>query len=239
MKKLILESASSRRGAQVGRADVLPTNLNDPIKLRVEKLRWVDGDYDQFGAYWGGGGGTDIYCAWGEDGDHQVLVFVRAATRTDAKHLVLQKLPKASFCDGPPPKLTSLKPGGAGERLSLNIHPPFAISARLCAALQIGEAWISLEYAGVTGDGRTRYRYHIDLPGDFEHTADDLKSGVGGGSLQEGFGSLLSFLGAAAEGGENADLFPPRVVKWAHENADEIAALGCEVEEKQGLIDET
>ena len=91
---------------------------------------------------------------------------------------------------------------------------------------------------GVTGDGRTRYRYHIDLPGGFEHTGEDLKSGVGGGSLQEGFGSLLSFLGAAAEGGESADLFPPRVVKWAHENADEIAALGCEVEEKQGLIDE-
>jgi hypothetical protein len=112
MKKLILESGSSQRGAQVGRPDVLPTNLNDPIKLRVEKLRWVDGDYDRFGAYWGGGNGTDIYCAWGEEGDHQVLVFVRAATRVGAKHLVLQKLPKASFYDGPPPKLTSLKPGG-------------------------------------------------------------------------------------------------------------------------------
>ena len=130
-------------------------------------------------------------------------------------------------------------PAGRGGDRQQRASQVWSVRERFCAALQIGEAWISLEYAGVTGDGRTRYRYHIDLPGDFEHTGEDLKSGIGGGGLQEGFGSLLSVLGAAAEGDENADLFPPRVVKWAHENADEIAALGREVEEKQGLIDET
>lgn len=127
----------------------------------------------------------------------------------------------------------------------MTLHTPFQISARLLPALRIADAYISLEYAGQNAEGRTIYRYFIDTP-KFEHEAADLKSGCSGGTLQEGFASLLSFLGAAAEsyqyggqGGENSDLFPLNVVKWAYQHSDELAGLRFEIEEtEQELINE-
>ena len=97
--KLILEHASSKYGAEIGRPNVLPfqymgTNAL-PIKLQMQKLRWVDGDYDQNGAYWGGGNGDSIYCAWNDEAEAQV--FVRAHSRIEAKELVWEHFPKARF----------------------------------------------------------------------------------------------------------------------------------------------
>ena len=90
---LILDSGSSKYGAQMGRRNVLPADVNAPIKLRMEKLRWVDGDYDQFGAYWGGGSGDNVYCA------HTPAnrVFVRSNSRANAKEKVRAILSKARF----------------------------------------------------------------------------------------------------------------------------------------------
>ena len=131
------------------------------------------------------------------------------------------------------------------------LHPPFQISSRLLPALKVGEAWIQLEYSkarDLASGGRTQYRWTIDLPDGSEHTGHDLASGVGGGSLQQGFASLLSFLGACAEsmaykrrtgrGGENCGLFPPAVAEWADMNSDEIAMMAIEVEETKNLIEE-
>jgi hypothetical protein len=127
------------------------------------------------------------------------------------------------------------------------LHSPFAISARLLPAVQVGDAWISIEFAGLTSDGRARYRYHIDAPG-LEHTGEDLKSGVGGGSLQSGMESLLDFLGAAAESyhyrgnrctddpDDNCNLFPAPVTQWAYQNGDEITMIRMELEENPNLI---
>lgn len=108
--KLVLPHGSSKYGAQMGRRNVLLADLGDiyadpeaKVKLRMERLRWVSGDYDQWGAYWGGGAQRDaegnyyrdyIYCAWNEAG---VRVFVRARNRDDAKALVLEELPGATF----------------------------------------------------------------------------------------------------------------------------------------------
>jgi len=57
----------------------------------------------------------------------------------------------------------------------------------------------------------------------------------------EMLGTLMSFLGAAAESfdyrertgdqGENEDLFPAPVVEWASANADEISMTQMEIEE--------
>ena len=83
-----------------------------------------------------------------------------------------------------------------------------------------------------------------------EHEITDLRSGCGGGGIQEGLGSLLSFLGAAAEScqyrthkGEseinpdsNEGLFSPAIVDWATENADEISMLQYELEEGCELV---
>jgi len=90
-----LSKVSSKYGAPMGRWNTLPENQSLSCKLHLEKLRWVDGDYDQGGAYWGHG--TDIYRAYGDVGEVATEVFVRAANREEAKTLVRDHLPAARF----------------------------------------------------------------------------------------------------------------------------------------------
>jgi len=97
MAKLVLPNASSERGAQMGRPNSLPDDKEAPIKLRMEALKFIDGDYDHGGAYWGYTAGTAIYCAWGEDEKNQVRIFVRAKNRNEAKEMVKEILPAAEF----------------------------------------------------------------------------------------------------------------------------------------------
>jgi len=130
----------------------------------------------------------------------------------------------------------------------VTLNPPFQITPRLLPGLNIGGAWVQLQYCKSRDEDRQSYRWTIDLPDGSEHAGNDLSSGCGGGGLQSGFASLLSFLGACAESvaygrraghpGENADLFPPAVAEWADQNSDEIAMMACEVEETAGLIEE-
>ena len=127
----------------------------------------------------------------------------------------------------------------------MTLNPPFEISARLLAAVRVGDATISITFGKGRYQGRAIYRYYIDTP-KFEYSGADLRSGVGGGTLQEGMASLFSFLSAAADSysyrqrtgasGEKEDLFPAYVTEWAYQNADEIAALACELQETPNLI---
>lgn len=123
------------------------------------------------------------------------------------------------------------------------MHPPFIITARLLAGVRVADAFISITFDGETSDGRARYRYYIDGP-NFEHEGNDLKSGVGGGSLVGGMESLLCFLGAAADSyayrgeytgdpDDNSSLFPEVVTVWAHQHSDEIDMLRFEIEESE------
>lgn len=118
------------------------------------------------------------------------------------------------------------------------------------AGLKVGTGFISIEFAGLIGDKtfqfhRQRYRFCIDLPDGQEYVSEDLSGR--GGALQEVLSDLLSFLSASAEayrsemqGREsgNGGLFPKYVMEWAYQNDDEIQMLQCELEEKEGLIDE-
>lgn len=129
----------------------------------------------------------------------------------------------------------------------MQLHAPFEISPRLEPALRIGDARLCLRYARRRGQGgRIRYRWSLLRPGQPDATGDDLQSGAFGGTLQDGFRSLLSFLSAAAEsyawvaarGAEhfadpdaNECLFPPSVTEWAAANASELDILSCEIEE--------
>lgn len=131
----------------------------------------------------------------------------------------------------------------------MKLNSPFVITSRLLPGLHFrdGEklSEISITFDGTTGDGRARYRYYIDAPG-LEHTANDLKSGCGGGSLQEGMESLLSFLSACVESrnysrrtgrdGENSDLFPDHVAQWAANHSSEIEMAHFEISEAPNLI---
>jgi hypothetical protein len=131
----------------------------------------------------------------------------------------------------------------------MKIHAPLIITARLLPGARVGDGFISIEYSPrQPPSGRTRYRYFVDV-GKRSYKGSDLQSGVGGGDLQEGFGSLLSFLSAAGEGysyeqrtgrkSDNADMFPKWLNEWAADHEDELSMLSYEVEEsKKKLIRE-
>ena len=141
----------------------------------------------------------------------------------------------------------------------INIKPPLCITSRLRCGCRIGESELSIAYDKWTDDGRQQYHYWLDLKIDdrrIEFYGDDLASGVGGGSLQQGLESLLSFLAACGEsyayamrhnnvGGmidlsstENGELFPENVAEWCYLNSDELGMLAIELEESDNLIEE-
>ena len=111
-----------------------------------------------------------------------------------------------------------------------------------------GKLWeLSIEYAGETKEGRTRYKYYLDGPG-LEISGSDLKSGVGGGTLAQGMATLCNFLSAFAEAlsyqertgreSDNADLFPAEVAEFARLFSDELSMAETEIEEnKEALIE--
>ena len=127
------------------------------------------------------------------------------------------------------------------------LHHPLIITARLMPGVAVGGAFISLGMGPRNGEGRTVYQCWLDLPDGTEHEITDLRSGRGGGDIQDGIASLLSFLRAAVESrywrvrtghkGTTEYLFPPAVVDWATENSDELAMLACELEEAPGLVE--
>lgn len=131
----------------------------------------------------------------------------------------------------------------------MKLFSPFAISARLAPALQIGAAWLSYDAESA--------QFVIDLPDGLEHAfmvnlprcrvrgVNDTPETL----LQSQFAAALSFLGACAESrayavrsgedaseGENSDLFPANVGEWAESVSDELAILTCELEESGSCI---
>lgn len=123
----------------------------------------------------------------------------------------------------------------------MNLKYPFFISARLLPAVKVGEDTLSIEFGDETRDGRVAYRVYVDFSDGEEYVDESVRSGVGGGNLRDGMSSFLSFLGAAAEAyrrghSENANLFPKRVVEWAHRYDGEIACVQFEIEETKDCL---
>lgn len=116
--------------------------------------------------------------------------------------------------------------------MNMELHSPFAISARLLPALRLSDgAWISLE--GTT--------FYLDLPDGSEHTIADVRPPRGlRFNWQRHFATLLSFLGACAEsrqyrarngsGGENVVLFSEPIGAWAERMSDELAILAYDID---------
>lgn len=71
----------------MGRRHVIPPDIQTLGKVQLQRLRWVDGDYDAGGAYWGNSSGTSIYVAFGQTATEQAECFVRASSRKEAKRL--------------------------------------------------------------------------------------------------------------------------------------------------------
>lgn len=133
---------------------------------------------------------------------------------------------------------------------TMRLRAPLFISARLMAAVKVGDGGGTLHIAPVRrdGEGRVVWRYVIE---DGDHVVldegADLRSGVGDGvDARKGMANLVGFLGAAAEAyrvemngqaSENAGLFPPDVSEWAYMHDDELASLGLDLEEPDVGLD--
>jgi hypothetical protein len=88
-------NACSKYGAAMGRANQTTGN---PERLHLQRVHFVDGDYDSGGAYWGSG--TPLWCAFSPDNtanEKPIRVFVRAAYRDAAKQAVLELLPGSDW----------------------------------------------------------------------------------------------------------------------------------------------
>jgi hypothetical protein len=128
------------------------------------------------------------------------------------------------------------------------IKDPCCITSRLLPGVRVGDTEISIEYADRAGlEGRTRYRYYIDVYGGVCVENDDIQSGCGGGNLQDGLESLLCLLSAFGEAvtyeklgrqSENGDLFPASLREWAEANQDEFSILEIELQDHPGVINE-
>jgi hypothetical protein len=124
---------------------------------------------------------------------------------------------------------------------------PVIITPRLLPGVKVGDAFLSIEYDGITRDNRDRYKIYLDAP-NLTHEDSELQSGCGGGTLQDGLANLLGFMFACGESVQwgkrtgklegNADLYPPDVAAWCADNASELSMLCEELSEKEGLIKE-
>jgi hypothetical protein len=80
----------------MGRRNTI-TDVESTGLFEITRLRWVDGDYDEGGAYWGHASGEWIYRA--TDTVHDNECFVRARSLTAAKAAVRETFPRAELTD--------------------------------------------------------------------------------------------------------------------------------------------
>lgn len=85
-----------KRGAALGRPSIHKADREAPIKLYLRKVRLDSGGYDPNGTYFGIG--APLY--WVSDSEGTVDYMLRAIRRSDAKAMVRQVYPKASFFGG-------------------------------------------------------------------------------------------------------------------------------------------
>lgn len=91
-----LTDVSSAYGAPMGRGNTVESP-ELPQTFEIERLIWVDGCYDQGGAYWGRTGREDyIFRACSDEGSE---MFVRAKSFPDATAQILETFPHANFAD--------------------------------------------------------------------------------------------------------------------------------------------
>ena len=86
----------STRGAPLGDGN----RYDGSIRLHLQRVRLVDGDYGPDGTYWGAS--SPLWCAFNGDNamhaaGHGTRIYVRALTRDGAKQAVLQHYVNSRF----------------------------------------------------------------------------------------------------------------------------------------------
>lgn len=121
----------------------------------------------------------------------------------------------------------------------MRLHEPFKISARLLPALQIGDAWLSLEsiQVGAAREGRDYAEFVLDFSDGRDYEDRTLRSGVQGfSSVVSAFEGFLTYLSHAAETRENPEdlSFPLYVIEWARDNRSAIANAHLDITDECG-----
>ncbi|MEY4907998.1 MAG: hypothetical protein RL260_1716 [Pseudomonadota bacterium] len=72
----------SSRGAPMGQ---FSDAIEPGTKVHIEKLDWVDGDYDRSATYWGRTPGEHMYAIWCDDPiEGRLCIYYRAKNRREA-----------------------------------------------------------------------------------------------------------------------------------------------------------
>ena len=99
-RKWKLPEVSCKHGAPMGRASIQPSDADTfAYNFHVQQLCWVDGAYDEGGAYWGRGGFEYIYwCEHKKDENgREARAFIRANSDRLARERLLEIYPLATF----------------------------------------------------------------------------------------------------------------------------------------------
>lgn len=91
-----LSEAGSKYGASMGRSDTT-VDTDFPVVFEMVRLEWVDGDYDEGGAYWGHTKNEYIYRAVGESAEAVEEMFIRGKSSSEAKATLLETYANATF----------------------------------------------------------------------------------------------------------------------------------------------
>lgn len=81
------ELVDCRRGAPMGRSTFGEAREVSNGRIELFRVRFVDGDYDDGGAYWGGYPSLSLYCARTGDGS-TYRNFARAKSRKEAAEIM-------------------------------------------------------------------------------------------------------------------------------------------------------
>lgn len=78
----------SKYGARMGRRSDISAALNGRC-VHVDRVKFVDGDYDKGGAYWGGGRDSDpVFCAYSDDEYERVVYYFRTSDLRKARRII-------------------------------------------------------------------------------------------------------------------------------------------------------
>lgn len=113
----------------------------------------------------------------------------------------------------------------------IRITEPVIITPRLLPGVRVGGGFVSVQrHAQRRPDGRYVFSYAIDFPGG-EHEGSDVTSPRPG--LQEALSTVLTFLA------QETPPFPADVAEWASSVSDELSLLASQLDETDGLIEES
>ena len=96
------DDVSCKYGAPMGRREYCD---DDAARVHVFRVRMVDGDYDDGGAYWGGYPSKPLYCVRDDNG--LVQLFIRGHTRYEVLQYLAEHHPDLRPMRGPHRKSTT------------------------------------------------------------------------------------------------------------------------------------